>query len=208
MRTKLPLSWLVVLCICTASIQATAQQFRVKNSFSASEARAFAMKALPSVLQWIEPEDLELYGFAPMDDFSKIKVGRPFLLSSVSDVVQNNPVKQESGIEVSTLMVPLILGGQARCFLYVSNQEGGWKAVGIGGNGYIKGNESLFNQPDEKFGIIVAAHNLNEEFVVENTAVGIMYKPLFHVNREVVKNQYSFSEVSQMEMAAPQQIEP
>lgn len=208
MLKKLHPRWLVFLVILgLTSLQLHAQNFRLKNQMLPTDARALATKALPAVLQWIEPEDLSLYGFSATDDFSKIVVGRPFLLSSVNEIQVSNELQRKSGIESSSMMLPLILDGKVRCFIYISNEAGGWKAVGIGGNGYIKNHEKLFSTADDNLSVIVAAHNLNEEFIIESNQEGTIYRPLFHANAAVSKKSYGLAEVISLENAAPKQIE-
>ena len=76
MQRKLLLLQLVLLLFTYVNVNA--QDYQPSVSISAKQARMLATQQLPAVLQWMEPEDLSLYGFSATDDFSKITVGRPF----------------------------------------------------------------------------------------------------------------------------------
>ncbi len=183
-----------VVLLLFAFVNGHAQDLRPSASISVKQARVLATEQMPAVLQWIEPEDLALYGFSSTDDFSKITVGRAFYLSSMEAVKQMN-VDSKTSLEIRSMMLPLILDNTVRCFIYVSFEDGKWKAVGIGSREYaVKGGE-IFNKSDDVASLIISMHQMNEEFIADNPKGVSMYKPVFHTNKELVKESYSMNEL-------------
>ena len=191
MQRKLLLFQLVLLLF--VFVNGNAQDLRPSASISAKQARVLATEQLPVVLQWIEPEDLALYGFTATDDFSKIIVGRPFYLSSMEAV--NQMQDSRKGLQIRSMMLPLILDNSVRCFIYVSFEDGQWKAVGLGSRQYAVKGGAMFNKIDDNASLIISIHQMNEEFILENSKGIIQYKPIFQTNKELVKDGYSVSEL-------------
>ncbi len=203
MQRKFLLFQLVLLLfIC---VHVNAQDLRSSASISAKQARILATEQLPAVLQWMEPEDLSLYGFSSTDDFSRIIVGRPFYLSSMEEV---NLMKQEnrSSLQIKSMILPLILDNTVRCFIYVSYQDDQWKAVGIGSRQYAVKGESMFNKIDNTASLIIALPQMNEEFIADNSTGVTLYKPIFHSNKELVKEAFSMNELISLSADAVEKV--
>ncbi len=203
MLRKFLLFQLVLLLF--AYVNVNAQDLRSSASISAKQARVLSTSQLAAVLQWMEPEDLPLYGFLSTDDFSRITVGRPFYLSSMDDV---NVMKQEnrSNLQITSMMLPLILDNTVRCFIYVSFQENEWKAVGLGSRQYAVKGGSLFNKTDNNASLIISIPQMNEEFIQDNSSGVTLYKPIFHSNKELVKEAFSMNELMTMSADAVQKV--
>lgn len=192
MQRKLLLLQLVLLLF--TYVNSNAQDYQPSVSISAKQARNLAMQQLPAVLQWMEPEDLSLYGFSATDDFSKITVGRPFYLSTMDEVTQ---MKQagKNNLTIRSMMLPLILGNTVRCFIYVSYEDDKWKAVGLGSREYAIKGGSLFNKADDNASLMISMLQMSEEFIADNSTGVSLYKPVLHSNRELSKNGYSMNEL-------------
>jgi hypothetical protein len=184
-------------------MKADAQDVRLKISIQPKEARSLAQKELPKVLQWIEPEELESYGFSKNDDFSKIFVGRPFYLTSI-DLVKQMEQTREGSIEIQAMMLPLLLDKSVRCFIYLSFEDNQWKAVGIGSKEYAAKNSDAFNKNDDNASLIIAIHQIQEEFISDkpvsvttsDKSVPVnTYKPIFGSNKDARKENYSLNEL-------------
>jgi len=97
------------------------------------QARDIAAHDLTRVLEWLPPDHLEVYGFSDQDDFSAISIGAPLYVTAFSDesvISGNNPATR-----TQMVMLPLVLKGTARCFMYLStNEEGQWITAGLGGH--------------------------------------------------------------------------
>lgn len=192
MQRKLLLLQLVLLLF--TYVNSDAQDYRPSVSISAKQARVLATEQLPSVLQWMEPEDLSLYGFSATDDFSKITVGRPFYLSSMDEVLQAN----KGILQIRSMMMPLILENTVRCFIYVSYEEGKWKAVGIGSMQYAVKGGGIFNKSDDNASWLISILQMNEEFIADNSKGTMLFKPILHINKEIVKEGYSMNELTSL----------
>ncbi|WP_118975984.1 hypothetical protein [Taibaiella koreensis] len=100
---------------------------------SPMQARDIAVHDLNRVLEWLPPDHLEVYGFSDQDDFSAISIGTPLYVTAFSDesvIAGSNPM-----VQTHMVMLPLVLKGTARCFIYLSpNEEGRWSTNGLGGH--------------------------------------------------------------------------
>lgn len=100
---------------------------------SPMQARDIAVHDLTKVLEWLPPDHLELYGFSDQDDFSAISIGLPLYVTAFSDasVISGS----DPAIQTHMVMLPLVLKGTARCFIYLAaNDEGQWITTGLGGH--------------------------------------------------------------------------
>lgn len=93
-----------------------------------SEAVRQTEAGLSQVLQWIAPDELDLYGFRKTDDFSAIRVGTPLYQLEFS-----RPDGEHRELRATTILLPLVLQGSVRCFAYLSEENGRWQLSGIGG---------------------------------------------------------------------------
>lgn len=98
-----------------------------------AEARQMAIDNLNKTLQWVTPEYLEQYGFSEKEDFSSITVGIPLYQASFSaeSLLQADGRKE---LRHDMVLLPLVLDGSVRCFIYLMPDEtGSWGVAGIGG---------------------------------------------------------------------------
>lgn len=191
-KKLLPLRWALLFFLSLQGLMGMAQDFRLKNSISTEQVRKIAQTALPALLQWMEPTELNLYGFSASDDFSSIMVGRPVYLTSIEDM---NPAMEteNASVEVKTIMLPLLLNNTARCFIYVSFEDGQWKAVGIGSRVYADKNPGLFTKTDNSVSVVVSVPQANEEFILEKSSGANVYMPLFR--KSDAKRTYSLTDL-------------
>lgn len=193
MQKKLLLLKLVLLLF--AYVNVNAQDYRPRVSISAKQARVLATEQLPTVLQWIELEDLSLYGFSGTDDFSKITVGRPIYLSTIEEIKQIVDVGK-TDLPITSMMLPLILDNSVRCFIYVSYENGKWAAVGLGSREYAIKGADIFNKSDDNASLMVSILQMSEEFIADNsTRVVTRYKPLLNLGRQLEKESYTLKEL-------------
>ncbi len=195
MQRKLLLLKMVVLLF--AYVNVNAQDLHPSATISAKQARILATDQLPKVLQWMEPEDLLLYGFSTTDDFSKITVGRPFYFSTMEEVSQTSR-DLKGTLRIKSMMLPLILENSVRCFIYLSLEDNEWQAVGLGSREYaVKGSE-FFNKSDDLASLIIAIPQISEEFIEDNFSGVTLYKPIFRLDKELAKDGLTLKELSNL----------
>lgn len=183
------------------SLHGKAQQLEIKQAITPYEAVSLAQQELPNMLQLIEPDDIKDYGFSLSEDFSEVKIGRPFY-------IVNMP--RTEGIEnvtatTQTIMLPVILNGSARCALYVSPEAGSWKVVGIGEGNFIAAHQAIFNtttnDDGSSFAIVNVPHMMQQYLVETNDS----FKPLYQFdgadNRAI-----SFADLVEVNNTIPQTV--
>ncbi|MEO5967383.1 MAG: hypothetical protein ABIP68_00110, partial [Ferruginibacter sp.] len=166
MQRKLLLLKMVVLLF--AYVNVNAQDLRPSATISVKQARILATDQLPKVLQWMEPEDLHLYGFSSTDDFSKIIVGSPFYLSTMEEVSKTSR-DLKGTLQIKSMILPLILDKTVRCFIYLSIEDNEWQAVGLGSREYAVKGGKIFNKVDDIATLIIAIPQISEEFIEVNS---------------------------------------
>ena len=97
------------------------------------KARLMAAKDLNKTLQWVDPQYLGQYGFGSKDDLSKITIGMPlYQFSFYAEAIINADGRKE--LNQDAILLPLLLDGSVRCFIYIMKDEkGNWAVSGIGG---------------------------------------------------------------------------
>lgn len=192
MQKKLLLLKLVLLLFTYVNVNA--QDIRPSATISAKQARILATDQLPNVLQWMEPEDLHLYGFSSTDDFSRITVGRPYYLSTMEDISGiSRDIK--GTLPIKSMMLPLILENTVRCFIFLSLEDNEWKAVGLGSREYAVKGGKIFNKIDDNASLIIGIPQLSEEFIEENLNGISLYKPIFRFDKELKKEGLTMNEL-------------
>lgn len=192
MRKKFFLLKFVLLLFTYVNV--SAQDLHPSATISPKQARMLATDQLPKVLQWMEPEDLSLYGFSAADDFQKITVGRPFYFASMEDAIESSR-KGKGALVIKSMMLPLILENKARCFIFLSYEDNEWKAVGIGSKEYAAKGGSIFNKSDDNPSIIITLPQLHEEYVEDNSKGLSTYRPIFRSNKSMEKESFTLNEL-------------
>jgi hypothetical protein len=100
---------------------------------SPQKARLMAVKDLNKTLQWVDPQYLGQYGFSTKDDLSAITIGLPlYQFSFYAESVINADDRKE--LSQDAVLLPLLLDGSVRCFIYIMDDgKGNWAVSGIGG---------------------------------------------------------------------------
>lgn len=188
---------LLLLCALSFSLATQAQQVIINPSITPSEATEMVSKDLPNLISLINPEDMKQFGFNENDNFENIHVGRPFYMSLL-------PTKssETENVEATphTILVPLILNGNARCVVYVSPVQGHWQTVGLGESIMVQNNAQLFNAEDANSYSLIQVPQANQIFFMNDNS----FSPLFHFEG-VQQNEISFSELIAINNAPAQE---
>jgi hypothetical protein len=177
---------IAMLCLIGFSMQTNAQDLQVNQMISPADAVTIAQHELPNMLQLIEPEDLQEYGFDLADNFAKVQIGRPFY-TAILPRTEGNFINEKISVNAHTIMLPLILNGTARCILYVSPEEGKWKVVGIGEGHFVANQQNVFNTSTNDDGtsqVIISVPQTSQQYLMETSN---SFKPLFQFEGSEVK---------------------
>lgn len=124
-------STLVLLCLM-ASLLGYSQDRHAQPPLP-RQARQMAIEELNKTLQWIAPEYIEQYGFGAKDDLSRIQVGLPVYQQSFNTETLQ-AADGNTRLKDDAVLLPLLLDGRVRCFMYLMPDENGsWSIAGIGG---------------------------------------------------------------------------
>lgn len=187
----------------TWGIRANAQKISIRENITSNEVVNVAQQNLSHWLQQIEPDQIKDYGFAASDNFSDVKVGQPFYMVNLP--------RTESTDEVVatpfTVMVPVILNGTARCAMYVSQEEGTWKVVGIGEGNFVASQLEVFNTETNNNGdsrVIVSVPHLSQLYLMESAD---SFKPLIQFENGENQN-ISMEELVRLNNSEPMETAP
>lgn len=112
---------------------ANAQSLRCDDKISAEDIKQVAQSNLKNILNLIDADDLEAYGFKPGDNLTEINIGTPLLKTNL-DVQHEGDYK----LKIVSAFVPLMLNNEIKCFAVLTNETGVWLPVGIGGSNWAK----------------------------------------------------------------------
>lgn len=159
-------------------VQTNAQDLKVDLPIAPNEVVALSQQELPNMLQLIEPDDIANFGFELTEDFADVKIGRPFYVVSLPRATE--PITSKT-VQVSpfTIYVPLILDGTARCLLFVSQEDGNWRVVGIGEGNLVSSQSDVFSTSTDEDGssqVIISVPHMLQQYLMESSD---SYKPLF-----------------------------
>ena len=174
---------LLFACFSAATYNANAQQLHYKTPLSTDQAVNMAKEQLTATLELIEPTELKNFGFATDDDFSKIEFGSPIYIAALPTEKPRDYSTLD--LTIQSIQMPLLINGAAKCFMYISEEEGSWKVVGIGGANYATQHPSVFNQTvNENYGgrILINAPHIQQEYLV---AADNTYMPLLTMAENV-----------------------
>jgi len=167
----------MLLCLMSIVIQTNAQDLKVNLPITPNQVVAIAEQELPNMLQLIAPDQIKNFGFDLTEDFANVKIGRPFYVVSLprtepiaSKTIQSTP---------HTIALPLILDCTARCLLYVSQENGAWKAVGIGEGSLVASQIDVFSTSTDEDGssqVIIDVPHMKQRYLMEDND---SFKPLF-----------------------------
>ena len=90
------------LCLSAALFCGSETSAQASLPPSPTEAVRQAEASLGQALQWINPDDIDLYGFQPTDDFSAIRIGKPIYQQHFS-----NPDGAKQELSTSAVLLPL-----------------------------------------------------------------------------------------------------
>lgn len=132
-----------------------------------AEAVQQAEAGLSKALQWIHPDDIDLYGFRKTDDFSAIRIGKPIYQQYFS-----SPDGRDRELATSAVLLPLILHDRVRCFLYLAQEDGRWQLTGIGGrneaNAWEKQVLGADHMPQQDRMLLLHLNNSNQDYLQDN----------------------------------------
>lgn len=160
------LTKIFLLGALSISTNLNAQHLRVKQPIPSHVAMDIAQQDLPNLLAMIEPEDMKDYGFSLSDNFNGIQLGQPFYLVTLPLNVQAS-INETIELSPYTIMVPVVMNGVTRCVVFVSPEEGQWKAIGIGEANFVKNNPTIFNKINESH-VIVSVPQQSQQFYMYN----------------------------------------
>jgi hypothetical protein len=166
----------LLLAFVVMGMRTQAQNLEIKQAITPIEAVALAQHELPNMLQLIEPEDIKDYGFSLNENFADVKIGRPFYVVSLP---RTEASQENITANTTTIMLPLILDGRARCVLFVSPEEGSWKVVGIGEGNFVAAHQQEFNTTTEEDGssfVMVNVPHMTQQYMMESTDA---FKPMY-----------------------------
>jgi hypothetical protein len=183
------LNTMMMLCLMSSSINTNAQELRVNQLLLPNDAVQLAQQELPNMLQLIEPESLKDFGFNASDNFSNLQVGHPFYVVNLPRT-SGSSTSEIISVNTTTIMLPLILENTARCILYVSQEKGTWKVVGIGEGNYVASQQNVFNtstRSDLNSEVIVSIPHLSQQYLMQQND-GISFKPLLEFEGSKMEN--------------------
>lgn len=155
------------LCLSAALFCGSETSAQASLPPSPTEAVRQAEASLGQALQWINPDDIDLYGFQPTDDFSAIRIGKPIYQQHFS-----NPDGAKQELSTSAVLLPLILQNKVRCFLYLANEDGRWQLTGIGGRNEARAWEKHIlatdRLPQQDHMDLLRLLNSNQDYLLDN----------------------------------------
>lgn len=182
MKTRIVFLCCLSIFIVGFGKQSNAQKFTVNHSLQPFEAVSLASQQLTSMLELIEPTELQAYGFSSTDDFSKISIGAPFYVTSLP---ANSVAEKNIVMNVTSIQLPLLLNNTARCFLYLGIEQGQWKAVGIGGANEVALHQDVFNVKSEEATngrYLFSIPQLSEMYVLQYVNETPLFKSVLNLN--------------------------
>lgn len=182
MKTRIVFLCCLSIFIVGFGKQSNAQEFTVKTTLQPYEAVSLANQQLTSMLELMEPTELQAYGFSSNDDFSKISIGAPFY---VTNLAANATAAKSIQANVTSIQLPLLLNNQARCFIYLALEQGQWKAVGIGGANEVAMRQDVFNVTSEEATsgrYLVSIPQLSEMYVLQYVNETPVFKSVSNLN--------------------------
>jgi len=101
---------------------------------------AAAEKGYVAYLEKIPLDKELLYGFNNRDEFTKVKLGKPYQLMTLSEDFFTDPTLKQKDYVVPSgeWRIPMIIDKEYRALLTVSNVDGNWKVVGLGATSLAK----------------------------------------------------------------------
>lgn len=185
------------LILLLGVVSSDAHELKVNSTLAPKDAKIMAQEQISKMVELIEPEELQEFGFTAEDNLEQLKVGRVIYTTTTYDIETQKNSNQEF-LEINTMMIPLILDNSVRCFMFVSKEEGTWQIVGIGSKEYAKENDEFFNKDDDQASLIIAIPQINEEFFSETIESSSDFKPIFRINEDLENRAYSVAELIEL----------
>ena len=126
MKMKINLIFLIIVFLLSSTT------YGQKNI--SKDVLAAAEKGYAAYLEKIPADKESLYGFNNREEFSKIKLGKPYQLMTLSKEFFSDPTLKNKDYIVPSgdWRIPVIIDKEYRALLTVSYFDGNWKVVGLG----------------------------------------------------------------------------